>query len=215
MSEQDHKISSMLGLISTMAEELQFFRSKLSRPVNNVSPTDIAQFSPQFLGGKHEALIEVSDDDYEEEEEDEEEDEDDESDESYTDDDETDDGDDEEEKTGDIKILNLSLANSDIDYIENIEDIKDDNNGIINIDNNDNDNDNEVKTIHLEETQINDDMGFLKNITSIDMSDLEEIKNDYKKLPLNKLREVVVTKGLTTDASKLKKNDILKLLGEE
>jgi hypothetical protein len=31
MSEQDHKITSMVGLISTMAEELHFFRSKLSQ----------------------------------------------------------------------------------------------------------------------------------------------------------------------------------------
>ena len=38
---------------------------------------------------------------------------------------------------------------------------------------------------------------------------------DYKKMPLQKLRGVVVEKSLTTDASKLKKNDLLKLLGLE
>jgi hypothetical protein len=31
-------------------------------------------------------------------------------------------------------------------------------------------------------------------------------------MPLNKLRNIVENKGLTLDASKLKKNDILKLL---
>ena len=31
MSEQDHKMTSMLGLITTLAEELHFFRSKLSK----------------------------------------------------------------------------------------------------------------------------------------------------------------------------------------
>jgi hypothetical protein len=31
----------------------------------------------------------------------------------------------------------------------------------------------------------------------------------------NKLREVVVSKGIITDASKLKKQEILKLLGDE
>ena len=29
-SEQNHKMQSMLGLVSTMAEEMQYFRSKLS-----------------------------------------------------------------------------------------------------------------------------------------------------------------------------------------
>jgi len=39
---------------------------------------------------------------------------------------------------------------------------------------------------------------------------------DYKKLPINKLRNIVVEKGLlSTDTSKLKKNEILKLLGVE
>ena len=32
---------------------------------------------------------------------------------------------------------------------------------------------------------------------------------------LNKLRDVVCSKGLVVDASKLKKNELLKLLGDE
>jgi hypothetical protein len=40
-------------------------------------------------------------------------------------------------------------------------------------------------------------------------------KVDYKKMSINKLREVAVEKGIVVDASKLKKNDILKLLGAE
>jgi len=44
----------------------------------------------------------------------------------------------------------------------------------------------------------------------------ENIENhDYKKFSINKLRNIVVEKGLSTDASKLKKNEILKLLGAE
>ena len=55
---------------------------------------------------------------------------------------------------------------------------------------------------------------------SINISDLEEIKNnnenvDYKKLSLNKLRSVVLEKNLTSDSSKLKKQELLKLLGAE
>jgi hypothetical protein len=43
IAEQDHKLNSMLGLVSTMAEESQFFRSKLNMlqqqltvPTNNI-----------------------------------------------------------------------------------------------------------------------------------------------------------------------------------
>ena len=46
-------------------------------------------------------------------------------------------------------------------------------------------------------------------------SAVDKDKIDYKKMSINKLREVAVEKGLVVDASKLKKNDILKLLGAE
>ena len=48
---------------------------------------------------------------------------------------------------------------------------------------------------------------------------LEETKTeqsvDYKKMALPKLRSVVAEKGLSSDSSKLKKNELLKLLGIE
>ena len=61
------------------------------------------------------------------------------------------------------------------------------------------------------------------NIKSIDLKSinitLEETKTeqplDYKKLSLPKLRSVVSEKGLTPDSSKLKKNELFKLLGVE
>jgi hypothetical protein len=58
------------------------------------------------------------------------------------------------------------------------------------------------------------------DLKSINISDLEEIKNnnesvDYKKLSLNKLRSVVLEKNLAVDSSKLKKQELLKLLGAE
>ena len=69
------------------------------------------------------------------------------------------------------------------------------------------------------------DEEFLKNVSitdfgegTISLGEIEDIhitKTDYKKLSLNKLREVVVSKGVIADASKLKKNEILKLLGDE
>ena len=57
------------------------------------------------------------------------------------------------------------------------------------------------------------------NLKSINISSLEEVKNsdsiDYKKFTLSKLRSIVVEKELVVDSSKLKKNELLKLLGAE
>ena len=50
---------------------------------------------------------------------------------------------------------------------------------------------------------------------SIDLNVSMQNKVDYKKVSLNKLRDIVTKKGLVVDASKLKKNDILKMLGDE
>ena len=56
----------------------------------------------------------------------------------------------------------------------------------------------------------------LKTI-SINLGDEDHESIDYKKLQLPKLRSIAVEKGLTTntEASKLKKPDLLKLLGAE
>lgn len=61
--------------------------------------------------------------------------------------------------------------------------------------------------------------GELKSI-SINQNDLEDKDRimdnvDFKKLPINKLRNIVSEKGLSADTSKLKKNELLKLLGVE
>ena len=62
----------------------------------------------------------------------------------------------------------------------------------------------------------------VENISTSDLKKinitLEETNSeslDYKKLPLPKLRNIVAEKGLTLDTSKLKKHELLKLLGVE
>jgi hypothetical protein len=67
----------------------------------------------------------------------------------------------------------------------------------------------------LEETAIPSSSD-LKTI-SINLGEETDESIDYKKLQLAKLRSIVVEKGLTnnSDASKLKKPDLLKLLGAE
>lgn len=233
-SEQNHKMQSMLGLVSTMAEEMQYFRSKLnSRPNdNNHNETHDIQIIPNFLGEikrqNEPGLIEVSDDELDDDDDDDSEVEDDDSevedDESDLEDDdlevEDDDDSDSESESDDEdnrKIINIDLGINNNDIVIESEDI---NNG-----SNIEDNDMEINKI-----DINNDLDFIENanLEDIDMSlksiSIDDInasfsanksKVDYKKMSLNKLREVVVEKGLIVDASKLKKNDLLKMLGDE
>jgi cobalamin biosynthesis protein CobT len=237
MAEQDHKINAMIGLVSTMANETQFFRSKIHTiqqqlDVANTDQLHSIHLSTNNLGEKEitKNLISVSDDEYDDDDddddEDEDEDEDEEDDEDEEEEDEEEEEEDEEEEEEEeekldddnvektIKVITLSDDNISMSHIENIADHK-----LIHLDSLDEKNEASISNHLIEElNSTSDNNNFLSNISINDLGeneDLQSSKNEYKKLSLNKLREVVVSKGLTTDASKLKKNDILKLLGEE
>jgi len=229
MSEQDHKITSMLGLVSTMAEELQFFRSKLSSQ-NQSSGQSIPfpeerHFIPildpnNLVTGIVEPtnLISVSDEESDSNDDAEslEESESDSNDESNQESDQDSDleSDEENDKYNLDEIVDLEepvslIQNIDEDDINDLDQDLDTNN---------------IKSIHLAEpidlhdsNQDHDIELLASDLKTISIGDLEDTnkKPDYKKMSLNKLREVVVEKGLVSDASKLKKNDLLKLLGDE
>ena len=237
MGEQDHKLNSMIGLVSTMAEESQFFRSKLNMLQQKLSTKDLpvvdqVQYASQMMVGGQDELINVSDDEEDDSDDDESDDlEDDESDDledEDLEDDESDDKDLEEGKGEYIKRLNLTSAIDESPVKISYEEIDEDNNSFKETNNlvfddiADFEATLEEADIQLLAEDTKDDDNFLKNvsITGLDngILSLEEIvsnKNDYKKMSLNKLREVVVSKGFTSDASHLKKNQILKLLGDE
>ena len=69
----------------------------------------------------------------------------------------------------------------------------------------------DTKTIHLDLLEPPFEMTavFKTNIDSV-----EDLKNNYKKLTIQKLREIAQTQG-HEDIAKLKKPEILKLLGVE
>jgi hypothetical protein len=174
-----------------------------------------------------ENLIPVSDDENDDEELDDDDDDDDEDDE---DEDEDDDEENEEpmvielshDPNGGVKVINFAdLLNSveeieendnnseelgDLDELDDVEDLEEENDDS---EQNGSD-DSELKQLNTS------DLEFIK---SIDISNLEESgdKNniDYKKMSLNKLKEIAVAKGLVTENSKATKNAILKLLGSE
>ena len=237
MSEQDHKITSMVGLISTMAEELQFFRSKLSQgpiqgqeqqqqqgglqeqPVTNQRHT-IPILDPNNLITGTTNLISVSDD--EEETDDESESESDSADDSGSESEsESEKSEDEEYDLDEIvdleepmQITTIPVDETNHSEINNIKSIHLEKPIELNVFNHefehtDNlEHDHELE--HVEDFLASD----LKTISITDLEDTNK-KTDYKKMSINKLREVVTEKGIVADATKLKKNEILKLLGDE
>jgi hypothetical protein len=241
MNEQNHKIASMLGLVSTMAEELNFVRSRMqviSSGVLSGQNGGLRESTFSQPNNSDGSLIPVSDDDDEnEEEDDDDDDEDDEEDDDEDDeDDEEDDDDDEDDEEGDneegdkknIKTINMGESlDVNIQCEALAED--EDNDGEVTSSNSELEDDLEsLSEENLDGIENDADLTANESITlnnadfikSIDISSLEESHKDsetydYKKMSLNKLRSVVVEKGLATDPSKLKKNELLKLLSSE
>jgi len=224
----------MFDLVSTMAEEVnsvkyhvQMVASRVGIPMGmQPPPQQQTQTHQPFMNGgvvnsfntsPNDNLISISEDEEDEDSDDEDdeddEDSDDEDDDDEDDDDEDDDDEDDEENSADqdIKINedeDLDSENFDnlnfeavADSALNESDMK--NLKTININISSNDNENEEEEIEIESEDVSD----------INIKNVEVL--DYKKLSLNKLRSIVTEKGMVTDASKLKKHELLKLLEVE
>uniref|UniRef100_A0A6C0AZR6 Rho termination factor N-terminal domain-containing protein n=1 Tax=viral metagenome TaxID=1070528 RepID=A0A6C0AZR6_9ZZZZ len=248
--EQNHKIASMLGLVSTMAEELNFIRGRLQYGVQQGgtnNPITVVENNASMVN-----LIPVSDgeDDDEDDEDDDEDDED--------DDDDDDDNEDEPENTiielsnQSVKVINFgevfdsALENHNIESLNEEDDVEEDNNNNEDDDNEDADDDEDEEDDNDEEDYNDEDddddidntniqlleMDVLEEfqeeeeqeksldvsqpvVKSINIVTLEESMIDYKKMSLQKLKSIAVSKGLIQESSKATKNAILKLLGVE
>jgi hypothetical protein len=248
MNEQNHKIASMLGLVSTMADELNFVRSRVQILSSNMKFNSGGgpEFNENESKKNNSVLIPVSDD--ENSDEDSTVDNDSESDNDESDNDESDNDDDEDTEgsesesddneghtediansnniktinmgeTLDINILSESIENDEEDNGESS--IDDDIESLNEVDL-ENDGENDLEQSTTNEILANEKFTLTNTdfIKSIDMSSLEDHNNssesfDYKKMSLPKLRSIVSEKGLSTDSSKLKKNELLKLLDSE
>jgi hypothetical protein len=259
MREQNHKIASMLSLVSTLAEDMNGVKMGLNHlaitSLNGGNPSQNVPFPPQNLGSQMAQqtqlnLIEVSDDESEEDateeiidvsELEELEDEDEDDNETTSESNEDDDITDEDENIENIKVIKLNIS----------ENIEDDENSFDRANNLDFEPDDDLAVlddmdeipeisecyaeellslkydeekekplvednIQLEETVVQSASDF-KTI-SINLGDESHSEHiEYKKLQLPKLRSIAVEKGLTTnsEAQKLKKPELLKLLGAE
>ena len=243
MSEQDHKLTSMLGLVSTLAEEIHSLKGRLNDSivlntngeedgeegdvVSESSRKEIHIFDQNMLsGGTDINLISVSDNESDNESDSESESES----ESDSDSDSSNDSESLHELVSNVKILNISHDNisHDNEFKEDLEeedsfipesfvqefteesliaelaeltDLAED--LVENLD---------TKLIHLAEPIefVSDSMLDISELKNIMISD----KPDYKKMGLNKLREVVVERNILSavEAGKLKKPELLKLI---
>jgi hypothetical protein len=233
LQEQNHKITSMFGLVTTMAEEMNFMRGRLQMmsyqgPLSS-NPMAQQQQQKSFGDLEEENLIPVSDDDLDDDSDDEDQ-------EDESDDEEDEDEDEEEEDVlepeiielshdpnGAVKVINFAEMLQAADDLEDNDNNYEDLNELDDIEDLDDDSVNSEQngSVESEENQEenknnNSDLEFIK---TIDISNLEESgeKNtiDYKKMSLNRLKEIALAKGLIGENSKATKNAILKLLGYE
>uniref|UniRef100_A0A6C0KVQ4 Rho termination factor N-terminal domain-containing protein n=1 Tax=viral metagenome TaxID=1070528 RepID=A0A6C0KVQ4_9ZZZZ len=226
LQEQNHKINSIIGLVTTMAEEMNYLRAKTAAnpniELNNKEGGSASEFAS---ASKSEELLLVSDgeDDDSDESDDDEDDEDDEDDDEETEaeaeqDDELLDISEVKDSSENVKLINIfsSLSNDEVE-ISNLNEIYD------NADDDSSDSDSEElvsvsnETINLVELDSNTDIDINalnsslinrdEKVLSIDLNTV-----DYKKFSITQLRNIVSEKGLSDDPTKLKKNDLIKLL---
>jgi len=259
MRDQNHKIASVVSLVSTLADDMNGVKMGLNHLIMTGGHMLQPQQPPIFhnnLGNIEEKrdLIVVSDDEESEKEDSDNDDSDSEesdnvviddsseidigedSSDDNNDNDDNDDNDDESKTDKNIKILKLNISNeeqetevnNDFDLEEHV-DLGGDFEPVDELPEISNEYVDEILDLkYNEESKSEKPLEEHKDITSTDFKTIsinlgEENNNnnegiiDYKKLQLPKLRSIVVEKGLASniDVAKLKKPELLKLLGVE
>ena len=204
--EQNHKIGSMLSLVSSLAEELNSIKLQRGGGIGRIndeqnSLVTVSDGDDETLGDDDE--IDDDDDDNDDNDEDDEDDED--EDNSVIEIDNLDGTDISKTNTNNIKILRLTLnadenesvtSDNELEELDDLEDLED------------------LEDEDVEEEQ-NVSLFDLKSINISNLEEKEDVSIELRKQPLNKLRSIVAEKGLAADPSKLKKPELLKLLGAE
>jgi len=228
--EQNHKIASMLSLVSSLAEELNGIKFGLNHLSMRGAGVQQPFFNPNHLAQNEVSevenkLITVSDD---------------EDNDSY-DDNSNDNSDEEsyEENIEESSSIGSAVDLSDDESILGEEIHIDDHSDVkilkLNINSNIGEDVDEMEDLNVEE-DFDEELSVAQSLSSktseknkdgsniipqtdfktININLEEQIDSfDYKKLSLPKLRSIAVDKGLANDTSKLKKNELLKLLGVE
>ena len=240
MLEQNHKISSMLGLVSTMAEEMNYMRARM-QAIMNQNSDNIGQqqpLEPAQMGGTiqlADPLIPVSDGEDDNSDSDSESDSEDDKSESSEESEET------ETETESRNVLkNLIMEDNIIQIGDNDgPNIKVINMGeTMNIQydtlNEESQEDGDNETIDSSTTSLEsmeDDQSISESLTEIephaddfkaqiksisvqmDTADIKKLTNtELKKLSIENLRTLAISKGFTGDVLKIKKAELFKIV---
>lgn len=217
--EQNHKISSMLSLVSSLTEEVHSIRRHIMQ-----GGSVIKQNTVHYENNTNdEDLVSVSDDDENDDEQDDYDEDDDEQDEDDNEEDDDDDEQDDDEDKFDImeeigqnvieigdnvKILTLLQP---IELVSDGEDESD--NEEFDVDelgsSDDEEGEDQTNNLSVDKSETHDVKIF--DLKSIHLEEPPIV--DYKKLSVGKLKTVVAEKGLAQETSKMKKHELLKLLG--
>jgi cobalamin biosynthesis protein CobT len=230
----EHKNDTMFEIINNIVKEITYVKSAVfSQPQFHMNDHDeIINLTANDIQNKQlvENKIVVSDDDSSEEDDSDNEEDDIESEENDSDNEEDDieseENDSEEHERHDedydhisstqsgVKLINIEFGNN-IEVSDNITEIYDDNNET----ENETSNNDELNTTILEDTsdiiveKIDiQDNHLDNNVNTEEHTQLENIKEVYRKMTLLQLKALVISKGLTSDSSKMRKPELLKLL---
>lgn len=239
--EQNHKINSMLSLVSTLAEDLNNYKVGLNNlsmmVVNNQSPNVGSGLSMNGgnsnensnKNGNENDLINVSDDDDDEDEGDDEgdddgddadegdddDDSDDSGDDSGDDDDDDDSGSDNDEADVDAGMDAIKVSETfDIDETIKVMEFDVENLNTDTVDSDSNTIDRNLDNSDSVKVLKIDDL-LLDETTTTNVDSIELLDSDevdYKKMSVGKLRSIASEKNSGEDYSKMKKTELLKIL---
>jgi len=207
INDQNIKMNQMVHLLTTMTQEVSLLRKKVGLSFND----EIIDISEENI---KEEKIDVSDDDSDNDSDD--------SDSNSDDSDDSDSNSDEDEEVDNKVDVSQDTKSSSIELIE-IEELS-----------------KLEDQLEESEKQLNELEEKLNKLEELPSKELVEVKleeepeeeeshddvleekqedqpdkEEYKKMSLNKLKALVLEKKLTSDVSKLKKNDLLTILGIE
>ena len=220
VSKLEQSTETMFEILNNMVQELSSIKRGLVHPSIITEPT-----YPSFTDPQTSRInVSLSDDDESDSDDaslpdlidcsvhainNEDEDSYDDSDDDDSDDDDSDDDDSDDEKEGEVKVVSVDMDESldNIDTAESvISDMHDD------VDENDN-GAFEVNTVAIDEIHINklDETNHLEENDNMSHASINTAEV-YKKMNVPTLKSLVIEKGLSSDPSKLKKNDLIALL---
>tara|TARA_Y200000002_G_scaffold345333_1_gene319164 strand:- start:8111 stop:8860 length:750 start_codon:yes stop_codon:yes gene_type:complete len=201
-------------IMNNMVQEISSLKMTMQSmvPVTNIDNYEYPNGSFQKVNVSLNETDSVNDeltDDSSEEEETDSENEEDNNEQDSSDDEEQDeeeDGEDEDEESvqNDIKVVNVEV-DENLDADQFIEDV------VENDELNENDELVEIDTDKLEDIQINK-LEAMKTLEEPVNTDIINKKEVYKKMNVPTLKALVIEKGLASEVSKLKKNDLIQLL---